>query len=638
VVNDGSLTMTNVVAGDHASQSPVISNAADSIMTLTNLTVANNGGTAIYNIGGDLVLVNGTIANNGYGVDGFAQLTNVTFNGNYRGAVNWSGIRANKFVRNTIFVSHPTSGHPNCLGSGYGGFYSLGGNIDNDNSCPLDAADLRNTDPRLGPLQNNGGDVPTMALLADSPAVDWGVNADCPATDARGVARPVNGSGQATARCDSGAYEYVPPPLAATRTPTPTPTFTPTATPTPVDSTPPSITSFTINGGAAATTSASVTLSITATDNRSGVTEMSFANDGTTWGGWLPFAPTATWTLTSGDGPKTVSARVRDRDGNISPVATANIALDAAAGTDDGVSINQGAVYTNSTAVNLTIGARPNTSQMQVSNDGGFAGAQWEPYASRKPWQLTQHGATTIPRLVYVKYRDLSGTVSGIYQDNIVLDVTAPTGSVAVQGGSAAPRAAGRAPTAMLTLQAADDLSGVESMRLSNRGDFAGAQWEPYAASKQWDFDNANTVYVQYRDRAGNVSAAYSTTLGSSPQATPTLAPSPTLVPDCTPRPPVTVTSTPSGGTLQVTITAQTSANARLGGLRFTSFANASVEGIPGHGTLTTPQTVVLPNWPASLTFTMRRLTPGQAATVNFVVGDSCGEWPTLVGGGPRAI
>jgi hypothetical protein len=34
----------------------------------------------------------------------------------------------------------------------------------------------------------------------------------------------------------------------------------------------------------------------------------------------------------------------------------------------------------------------------------------------------------------------------------------------------------------------------------------------------------------------------------------------------------------------------------------------------------------------------VRRATAGQGTTVPLVVTDSCGEWPTLVGGGPGAF
>jgi CSLREA domain-containing protein len=60
-------------------------------------------------------------------------------------------------------------------------------------------------DPLLGPLQLNGGDVPTRALLAGSPAIDPYEPYPCqfaPPTDQRGAHRP-SGS-----HCDIGAYEW----------------------------------------------------------------------------------------------------------------------------------------------------------------------------------------------------------------------------------------------------------------------------------------------------------------------------------------------------------------------------------------------------------------------------------------------
>jgi hypothetical protein len=71
-------------------------------------------------------------------------------------------------------------------------------------------ASIALVDPLLGALAFNGGPTPTLALLAGSPAIDAGIDAGCPATDQRGVARPFDGDGDSTVRCDSGAYEYSP--------------------------------------------------------------------------------------------------------------------------------------------------------------------------------------------------------------------------------------------------------------------------------------------------------------------------------------------------------------------------------------------------------------------------------------------
>ncbi len=54
------------------------------------------------------------------------------------------------------------------------------------------------SNPQLDVLENNGGPTQTAAPLPGSPAL--GIGRNCPATDQRGVARPLNG-------CTAGAVE-----------------------------------------------------------------------------------------------------------------------------------------------------------------------------------------------------------------------------------------------------------------------------------------------------------------------------------------------------------------------------------------------------------------------------------------------
>ncbi len=87
-----------------------------------------------------------------------------------------------------------------------------------------------------------------------------------------------------------------------------------------------------VNGGAATATSRTVALSVSAADPgtpTSGVTSMRFSNDGTTWSAFQPVAATAAWTLSTGDGTKTVYAQFRDGSGNLSTAATDTIVLDS---------------------------------------------------------------------------------------------------------------------------------------------------------------------------------------------------------------------------------------------------------------------------------------------------------------------
>ena len=72
----------------------------------------------------------------------------------------------------------------------------------------------------LARCKNNGGATWTHALLAGSPAIDAGTNSGCPATDQRGVARPIDGNHDGSAVCDIGAVEA--PPKAFVYLPAPT--------------------------------------------------------------------------------------------------------------------------------------------------------------------------------------------------------------------------------------------------------------------------------------------------------------------------------------------------------------------------------------------------------------------------------
>ncbi len=81
------------------------------------------------------------------------------------------------------------------------------------------------------------------------------------------------------------------------------------------ESTPPTG-SVLINGGAGTTTSQEVTLTLSAADSQSGVATMSFSNDNINWSEPEPYASTKAWTLSVGNGTKTVYVRYTDYCGN----------------------------------------------------------------------------------------------------------------------------------------------------------------------------------------------------------------------------------------------------------------------------------------------------------------------------------
>ena len=96
-------------------------------------------------------------------------------------------------------------------------------------------------------------------------------------------------------------------------------------------------------------------------------------------------------------------------------------------------------------------------------------------------------------------------------------DTARPTGTVLINGGKI--RTASRAVTLRLNATDPTPGSGVASMRLMNAGGTWTA-WQPYAESKGWKLTRGagkKTVYVQYRDAAGNVSAKASDSITYRP-------------------------------------------------------------------------------------------------------------------------
>lgn len=182
-------------------------------MVKENASVEEGGG-GIQNYSGTLVFTNTTISGNSahsYGgglrnnLDGTATLTNCTVSNN-TALSSSGGIDNNQStctLKNTIIANNSGGiSNDNCGGTWL--ITSDGHNIENANSCRLSGTgDIVNTDPKIGPLADNGGPTETHALLVGSPAIDAGDNMACPATDQRGRPRPYG------AACDIGAFELV---------------------------------------------------------------------------------------------------------------------------------------------------------------------------------------------------------------------------------------------------------------------------------------------------------------------------------------------------------------------------------------------------------------------------------------------
>jgi len=280
--------------------------------------------------------------------------------------------------------------------------------------------------------------------------------------------------------------------------------------------------SVTVNSGAASTNNTAVTLALAGNDTGgSGLAQMRFSNDNSTWSTWEAYSTSKSWTLISGSGAKTVYVQFRDGAGNVSVTYADGITLDSEMPTGS-ILVNGGATWTTLTTP-LTLSASDTggagLAQMRFSNDNS-TWSTWEAYSASKSWTLISgNGAKT----VYAQFSDAAGNVSATYSDGVMLDGTLPTGSIAINGG-----AMSTSVTAVTLSLGAGDTggSGLAQMRFSNDNS-TWSTWEAYASSKAWTItsgDGVKAVYAQFRDAAGNVSLTSSDTITLSTAGTATLA------------------------------------------------------------------------------------------------------------------
>ncbi|MFI5455434.1 MAG: beta strand repeat-containing protein [Isosphaerales bacterium] len=222
VYNDGRLVLTNVtISGNSSGDTGVVSNAPFATATLTNDTIAGNGGGGFFNFGtgtltnatisgntghggvynwtgATVTLTNATISGNtGYGAvynNGTATLSNTTISGNSGGVTNDGGTVT---LDNTILANND--------GGDLSGYGNLSGSNDliGDGSGLATLTNSVSGNPLLAPLGNYGGSTQTMALLPGSPAIDAGsatiTGVTVPTTDQRGQGR--------VGAVDIGAFE-----------------------------------------------------------------------------------------------------------------------------------------------------------------------------------------------------------------------------------------------------------------------------------------------------------------------------------------------------------------------------------------------------------------------------------------------
>ncbi len=201
------------------------------------------------------------------------------------------------------------------------------------------------------------------------------------------------------------------------------------------------------------------------------------------------------------------------------------------------IAISNNATYATNPVVTLTLSASDNLSapaiiDMLVSNYADLSGGGWEDLAATKAWTLTAGDGS---KTVYVRYRDATGNLSGIYSDAILLDSVKPVvtiQSVAGSGGTDSNGADGFAAvtnTNPTVVWYGNDLGSYALKKGAScaTGTALSGTWNGFATTTTLNLssltEGPNTVWVCLTDAAGNTGAASASVTKDSTPPTVTL-------------------------------------------------------------------------------------------------------------------
>ncbi len=265
----------------------------------------------------------------------------------------------------------------------------------------------------------------------------------------------------------------------------------------------PKVNSVRINDGGKWTTSLKVTINMDVEDaaycqiNNSGIIAKTLV--------WDPYQPKRVdWTLSPGDGEKTVYTRFKDAAGNETEIIKTNVTLDTKPPTGE-VTIDDSAKFTNQKdkVVHIRIKS-PDAKGMQISNNPNFTDSKLEPFSSNvMNWTLDGDDG---PKTIFVRLKDEAGNFSQVYATTIVLDRKPPTDlSMVINEGKTWLTNPARRSSVQL------NASGANAMELSENPNFPEDQWTPFKNVTYWVFskgEGEKELFARFRDPAGNISEA----------------------------------------------------------------------------------------------------------------------------------
>lgn len=237
-----------------------------------------------------------------------------------------------------------------------------------------------------------------------------------------------------------------------------------------------------INNGDGITDSLDVVLNL----NGQYVSQMRFSNDNSTWSSWEPYASTKLWTLTDGNGTKTVYVQFQDSKGNISSLSS-SIVYTKPDNTSPIISVLGNPTDWTNTDVTLTVNASDIDSGLNTSGAYSFDGGL--------SWTTENSKSFSENETVNIKVRDNSGNISS---QEVVIDkidktlpiITSVTGNPSDWTTS----------DVILTVNATDIGSGLDTKAYSFDD---GITWQP--DNIKIYSENTSNIIVKVKDSVGNI-------------------------------------------------------------------------------------------------------------------------------------
>ncbi|MBI2414330.1 VCBS repeat-containing protein [candidate division WWE3 bacterium] len=192
-----------------------------------------------------------------------------------------------------------------------------------------------------------------------------------------------------------------------------------------LDTDPPVNGNFVINGGAAYTTSTSVTLTISATDELSDVSQMEISEDSSfTGASWEAYSTSKSFTLSSTSGTKTVYIKYKDSNDNESSSYSDSIILDSNSPGKLRIGLKEDKLFTVGEAhfelkdrkFKLyvdTFDSTTDVDQIKVSEHSDFEEDDYEDYDGDLNIKLS-NGAEK--KYLYFRLKDSAGNTSKVYK------------------------------------------------------------------------------------------------------------------------------------------------------------------------------------------------------------------------------